>query len=329
MRLVRVLVVWATSVALLGIGLGTSGASAAPPSASWSLLYAVAGDTATFDPLGADRYRVTMRGTDAMTTWFTDRPVRRTGVLPTAGLVGGWRAGGDASFARNPPNVALVAHDPQAGIETVIGIMSVPRWEPRSQTLAFTLRVLGSEAFEGETSRVSTHLLNAHDPSGRPLALSAVSLFIDDATLTCSAVEEEIKAASFEQARIGTEQNRLNAELTSALATLNAMTPDRPDDLRYVTDGPGANPLTHTDVLVVRPAGAPKRPSGSSPQEALGSLRSASTVELGTGGDSALLQRVQEIDARLAQLRVGNEALLGLLDLLTHQRGLACNSDAR
>ncbi len=50
--------------------------------------------------------RVTLRGVSPTTLWFSDRPDRLTGHVPTEEFVASWGVGDD-NFAENPPNALL------------------------------------------------------------------------------------------------------------------------------------------------------------------------------------------------------------------------------
>lgn len=90
-------------------GLADSAASSAgasvrrvPPVQKVSLLYVVNASSGTLVPSGGG-FTLSLR-VDPQAVWFSDRPARRTGVLPSAGLAAGWRGFG---FAAQAPNAAL------------------------------------------------------------------------------------------------------------------------------------------------------------------------------------------------------------------------------
>ncbi len=154
---------------------------AAPSGQTVSLLYAVSGASATMTllPGSVDRYALTLRGADARTVWFSDRPARLSGSLPTPGLVEEWSGLG---FAADPPNVAITLHDPAGSTETIVAVMRKPTF--RAGVLRATMQVLTSEQAGSLTGNLAVHA-TGHDANGIPARLGSVSVFIDDATVLC------------------------------------------------------------------------------------------------------------------------------------------------
>jgi hypothetical protein len=103
----------------------TAAAKPAKPRAV-SVLYALTASSGTFTPVQGKKrvYTLTLRRTSDQVTWFTDRPVRESGFLPTIGFVRGWAGYG---FDEDPPNVALVVRDTSGGTDTVVATMTHPR----------------------------------------------------------------------------------------------------------------------------------------------------------------------------------------------------------
>jgi len=149
---------------------------AAPSEQKVSLLYAVSGASATMTllPGSGNRYAFTLKGADARTVWFTDRPVRLSGSLPTSELVGSWPGFG---FVTDPPNVAITMHDPAGSTGTIVAVMRKPTF--RAGVLRATMQVLTSEQAGALTGNLAVHG-DGHDPNGIPARLGSVSVFIDD-----------------------------------------------------------------------------------------------------------------------------------------------------
>ena len=155
-------------------------ASAATPAASSeqkvSLLYALSGSSATMTllPGSGDRYAFTLRDADARTVWFSDRPMRLSGTLPTSELVETWPGLG---FVADPPNVAITLHEPAGSTETIVAVMRKPTF--RAGVLRATMQVLTSERAGSLTGNLAVHG-DHHDANGIPARLGSVSVFIDD-----------------------------------------------------------------------------------------------------------------------------------------------------
>lgn len=142
----------------------------------WSILFSISADEALVTPLGGKKYRLTLENVDERTTWFTDRPVRHAGGTPTARLVAGWDIGRD-NFAQDPPNAALVVHEPNGGADTIVLELFDPFYDQSNDELTFTAKELAAEA------EISTAHREDMDPlPTTPTTYSEVSLFIDDAS---------------------------------------------------------------------------------------------------------------------------------------------------
>lgn len=142
----------------------------------WSILFSISADEAQVTPLGGKNYRLTLENVDERTTWFTDRPVRHAGGTPTARLVAGWDIGRD-NFAQDPPNAALVVHEPSGGADTLVMELFSPIYDQANDQLTFTAKALFAEA---EIN--SAHRADADPLPTTPTTYSQVSLFIDDAS---------------------------------------------------------------------------------------------------------------------------------------------------
>jgi hypothetical protein len=106
------------------------------------------------------------------TLFFSDRPERIVGMVPTADfLTGGKDAEGLGFTPADPPNAALVLPDDKILIVELID----PQYDPASGQVRYQLRVLE------DVSQIDLHL--SDDPLSRDNAVgefAAASLFIDD-----------------------------------------------------------------------------------------------------------------------------------------------------
>lgn len=155
-------------------------AKSKPAGAQVSLLYSLTGDAGSMRllPGSGNRYAFTLKGADERTVWFSNRPARHSGTLPTTGLVAQWAGLG---FAADPPNVAITLHEPSGATDTIVAVMRKPTIST-SGTLGATLEVLSIEKAQALTGNLALHG-NAHDAT-IPSSLGSVSIFIDDVTGT-------------------------------------------------------------------------------------------------------------------------------------------------
>ena len=77
-----------------------------------ALLFVQTGGATTLTPGTGDIHTLTITGVTAQTLYFSDRPNRIAGAMPTARLIDQWAA----NFADSPPNATLIGH-PEAGGE--------------------------------------------------------------------------------------------------------------------------------------------------------------------------------------------------------------------
>jgi hypothetical protein len=160
-------------------------ACSAPPDAQSSeptVLFSLTSDAMHFEnPSGMD-VTLVMEGVDPRAVWFTDRPVRDSGAITTERLAAEWDEG--ASFQADPPNAALVLHEPVKVGDTVTDTMVAEirdaSYDPESATFTADLRVLSDEATDVE-GNLAEHGRN-HDVAW-PDRAGAASLFIDSITL--------------------------------------------------------------------------------------------------------------------------------------------------
>ena len=103
------------------------------PAATVPILLAIAGDDATVTPIeGTDQLRLRMRGTDNDLTWFTDKPVRRTGHMHVSDLVNEW----PRIFRAQAPTSALIMRS--EGVTTTF-VVELTKPSFANGVLAFTI----------------------------------------------------------------------------------------------------------------------------------------------------------------------------------------------
>ena len=115
-----------------------------------------------------------LRSFDERVTAFADRPFRDAKIETVEWLVSAW----DDLFAESAPNAVLVEHDPDGVAKSVVVELSSPRLSGGELTYAVT--VLDAVP-EGRLARVAGE---SHENPVR--SFQAVSLFIDDVTLSCA-----------------------------------------------------------------------------------------------------------------------------------------------
>ena len=107
-------------------------------------------------------------------TWFTDRPMRDSGFIPTVEFTKGWKS---TNFVTDPPNVALVMRSPSGRTDTLVAVMSRPAV---SASGAFTahLRLLSAQEAQALKGSLARHA--ARSLATVPARFTAAALFIDD-----------------------------------------------------------------------------------------------------------------------------------------------------
>ncbi len=119
-------------------------------------------------------YVMTLRGASDHVTWFTDRPARESGFLPTTGFVSSWAGYG---FVEDPPNVALVVRDRLGATDTVVAVMTGPKVSAKGVFTA-QLRVLSVDQAQQVVGNLAVHA-DRHDVKV-PTRFTSVALFIDN-----------------------------------------------------------------------------------------------------------------------------------------------------
>lgn len=110
--------------------------------------------------------RITLHGVSATTLWFSDRPYRLTGHIPTDEFVGQWDQGAD-NFAENPPNALLSMFD-EDSVNDVVVVLSDPKLDGSDLSYAIDLS-------EGELTPPSGAVSLFIDMIGRPLTPMSVA----------------------------------------------------------------------------------------------------------------------------------------------------------
>jgi hypothetical protein len=134
-----------------GVAASFALAGAAEADESADFLFVQTAREMAFD---ADQNRLTLRGVSPVTLFFSDRPERVAGNMPTTKFVPFWSEGSD-SFLSDPPNADLSILENGALRQTVV--------------------VLRAPALEGEDLHYTVQILDGD----MPVLGEAVSLFID------------------------------------------------------------------------------------------------------------------------------------------------------
>jgi hypothetical protein len=116
---------------------------------------------------GSDQgYTLAFQHGPGQTVYFSDRPIRLTGLLPTAELVAEWPFEDES-----PPNAALaISNADDAGVQVLVGVLSDPVWNPASATLSYSFSMLTDD-------------IPAGSPTPIPDSFESATLFIDGSPL--------------------------------------------------------------------------------------------------------------------------------------------------
>lgn len=110
-------------------------------------------------------YTLAFRHDTGQTVYFSDRPERLTGLLPTAELVAQWPFEDES-----PPNAALAISNAEDTSATVIvGVLSSPAWDAASATLSYGFSMLSDD-------------IPAGYPTPVPSSFGAATVFIDSSS---------------------------------------------------------------------------------------------------------------------------------------------------
>lgn len=111
-------------------------------------------------------YTLSFRHDTGQTIYFSDRPERLTGLVPTAELVSQW-----PFEAESPPNAALAISNPEdANAQVFVGVLSNPEWDAATATLSYGFWNLTDD-------------IPAATPTPIPDSFESATLFIDGSPL--------------------------------------------------------------------------------------------------------------------------------------------------
>ena len=85
-------------------------------------------------------YQITLKGINPKTTYFSDRPSRLSGHIPTSTFAKNWAKGRDSFKAVNP-NASLVYFDAGKIMQSIVEL-SKPRFNKANNTLAYNVKYL-------------------------------------------------------------------------------------------------------------------------------------------------------------------------------------------
>ena len=151
----------------------TSPVASPADAAEVALLFVQTGGATTLTPGTDDIHTLTITGVTAQTIYFSDRPNRIGGAMPTARLIDQWAA----NFADSPPNATLIGHPEAAGEaeEAVVVELLDPIYDPATATLTYQVRILDVEEIVDRTfEQEPLSVLDA------PRQYAEAHLFIDD-----------------------------------------------------------------------------------------------------------------------------------------------------
>lgn len=148
-------------------------------------LFSLTADSMRLENASGDEVSLVMEGVDPHTVWFTDRPDRESGTMSTGIFVAQWAEG--ETFAEDPPNAALVLHEPVdvdgQVTETLVVEMLDASYDALRSTFRADLKVLSDEEADTADGHLAAHG-DRHDAAW-PSEANDVSLFIDTVNL-CS-----------------------------------------------------------------------------------------------------------------------------------------------
>ncbi len=116
--------------------------------------------------IGVEGGRLTLQGVATSTLWFSDRPERLTGHIPTHEFVASWDEGDD-SFAADPPNGLLSIFEEDA-VNDVVVVLRQPLLDGDDLSYEFAVT-------EGELAASSGPTSLFIDTIGRPLSPGSVA----------------------------------------------------------------------------------------------------------------------------------------------------------
>ncbi|CAA9576576.1 MAG: hypothetical protein AVDCRST_MAG59-4129 [uncultured Thermomicrobiales bacterium] len=170
----------ALAVALFALAVGppaVAAAQAATPNASpaaggpAALLFAQTFAAGTWAPKpgAADVFELTLTGHVDQTVWFSDRPERLTGALPTAELLAG-----PLFDPADPPNAALVVRTAGGEEDVLVVELGNPRYDAAAGTLSYDAAPLAGNPGGG-----LAELAGRQQDAELPASFGPGALFID------------------------------------------------------------------------------------------------------------------------------------------------------
>jgi len=133
-----------------------------------SLLFVQMATSGTFTETD-DGYSLVLEGINENTIYFSDRPNRVAGHMPTEELVNKWTLGND-SFESNPPNAVMAIVEPDGTQNAITIALTNPVYDLEAMTLQYTAYVIKDEVDAAEQIDVPF-----------PETFGDVALFIDTA----------------------------------------------------------------------------------------------------------------------------------------------------
>jgi hypothetical protein len=111
----------------------------------------------------SDGRRITLQGLSPSTLYFSDRPQREVGHMPSRQFVDVWGEG-DNSFAANPPNAVLSFAEPGDRLpEDAVVVIQAPQLD--GDVLSYSIKLL-----DGTVPNATGPCALFIDPFGRPLS---------------------------------------------------------------------------------------------------------------------------------------------------------------
>lgn len=111
------------------------------------------------------------------TLWFTDRPIRRAGDVPTEGFLEYWSEGDD-SFEADPPNAVLEIEQVNYVIE-----LTNPTFDAETHTLSYTVTPIDEQPVDTTIGELA---------SLEAMTFGTASLFIDNAFTTVALSMDDV-----------------------------------------------------------------------------------------------------------------------------------------
>lgn len=137
------------------------------------LLFTETAKGGTLTPVkGTPRFTLTLHGVARQVVWFSDRPARKSGQIPTGGFARKWAGFG---FSADRPNAALTLLDAASDRDTAVLKLGKPRYLAKTDTIRYSARILD------EATGNLSHFESQRDRRV-PRRFGTASLFIDDAT---------------------------------------------------------------------------------------------------------------------------------------------------